>query len=239
MDLQGYIDEIKLQLTGDVLDLEIEDSTIAKILNAALREIQRYIDSTKLVTLPYKPCMDLTDCHVSSVSRVFRTEGYNVADSDIQNGPDAYADPMYMGMWQMMSGYGNTYNLNDWIHNFSAWNTSLQIRNTLSTDLAFKFDKQSNKLYINCAFDKPDKITLEYVPIFQDVSEIKSDFWIDMLTKVALAMTKIIIGRIRKKFSQSNALWTLDTDILQEGLDELNNLREQMRTSTQLTYGID
>ena len=60
-----------------------------------------------------------------------------------------------------------------------------------------------------------------------------------MLTKVALAMTKIIIGRIRKKFSQSNALWTLDTDILQEGLDELNNLREQMRTSTQLTYGID
>ena len=72
MDMQGYISEIKLKLTGGILDLELEDSVLEQIVNAAFREIQRYIDSTLLATIPYKPCIDLSECGVSSVSRVFR-----------------------------------------------------------------------------------------------------------------------------------------------------------------------
>lgn len=238
MTLQAYIDEIKLELTGGVLKLEISDDTIAKAVNAALREIQRYIDTTRIITIPYSACIDMTQYKVSSVSRVFRNRGYIIAESDI-NQADAYADPMYLGMWQMMSGYGNLYNLTDWTNNYASWNTALQIRNTLSTDLIFRFDKSTNRLYINVAFDVPEYITIEFIPEYQDVSEITSDFWIDMLLKLSIALTKVIIGRIRTKFTQSNALWSLDTNILQEGQEELNNLREQLRSSTQLTYGID
>jgi hypothetical protein len=36
------IDEIKLELTGGILDLELEDVTIEMIIRKALREIQRY-----------------------------------------------------------------------------------------------------------------------------------------------------------------------------------------------------
>ena len=61
MKLQSYIDEIKLNVTGGILDLEIEDSTIAKIVNAAMREMQRYICSTKLLTVPYAKCIDLSN----------------------------------------------------------------------------------------------------------------------------------------------------------------------------------
>lgn len=237
MQLQGYISEIKMQLTGGVLDLEISDDALAQIVNNALREVQRYIDSTKIITIPYLPCIDLTKYNVSSVSRVYRTEGYVIADSDANNA--AYTDPMYLGMWQTMSGLGSYSRISDWIYGYGAWNEAMQIRNTLSTDLNFRFDKSTNQLYINVAFDIPKNITVEYVPYYKDVSEVTSDFWVDIILRLSLALTKVAIGRIRTKFSQTNALWSLDTNILAEGQEELTNLRELMRQSTQLTYGID
>ena len=239
MEINAYVQEIKDKLTGGVLDLEISDDQIAKTVEYALREVQRYVDITKIITVPYSSCIDMSQYDkVNSVSRVFRSRGYIIADSDTKQ-TEAYVDPMYLGMWQMMSGYGNIYNLTDWAYNYGAWNSALQIRNTLSTDLIFRFDKSNNKLYINIAFDRPENITIEYVPQYQDVSQVTSDFWVDIILRMALALTKVTIGRIRKKFTQSNALWSLDTDILTEGQTELDTLREQLRTSTQLTYGID
>ena len=52
----------------------------------------------------------------------------------------------------------------------------MQIRNTASTDLAFRFDRHSNRLYININGDEPTNITIEYVPRYDDVSEIVSDY---------------------------------------------------------------
>lgn len=241
MTLQAYIDEIKLRLTGGVLNLEVSDDVIAKAINSALVEVQRYIDTTKIITIPYKACIDMSQYDdVSSVSRVYRPKGYVIADSDIQSQMDpTYVDPMYLGMWQMMSGYGNTYNINDWVYNYSAWNTALQIRNTMSTDLAFIFDKSKNNLYINVAFDVPTKITVEYIPVYHDVSEVTSDYWIDIILRLSIALIKTILGRIRTKYTQTGALWNLDTSILAEGQAELDAIREQLRASTQLTYGID
>lgn len=92
MDMQSYIDEIKLKLGGGVLDLELDDSSLQKVVNAAFREIQRYIDSTRLATLPYKPCIDLSEFPVSSISRVFRSQGFS-GDS---NGNSLMHDPVYM-----------------------------------------------------------------------------------------------------------------------------------------------
>ena len=43
MDMRAYVDEIKLSVTGGVLELEIGDETIMQIVNSALRELQRYI----------------------------------------------------------------------------------------------------------------------------------------------------------------------------------------------------
>lgn len=239
MTLEAYRDEIRLKLTGGVLDLEIDDATLDRIIASAFREIQRYIDSTVLITIPYKPCLDLTQYKVSSVSRVFRAEGYTVASSDSEN-PDQWTDPMYMAAWQMMSGSGSLYNINDWTYNYAAWNTALQNRNTLSTDLQFRFDKHTGKLYINCAFDRPSNITIEYVKQYDDVAEMKSDFWIDMLVNLSAALAKTILGRIRSRFTQSNALWTQDGErLLEEGNTELTELREKMRVASQLCYPID
>lgn len=236
MDMQGYRDEIKLRVSGGILELEITDDIIDKIVTSAFRELQRYICSTKLVTIPYQSCVDLSQYNVSSVSRIFRAKTYMGEVSNAGN----VVDPMLASQWQLLSGTGNIYNLTDYTYNYSAWNTLLQIRNTTSTDLVFRFDKDTNKLYINVGTDKPSHITVEYVPEYMDVSEITSNYWIDILMRLSVALTKVTLGRIRSRYTQSNALWTQDGEtMLQEGNDELNQLREYLQTNTQLVYPLD
>lgn len=237
MDMQAIKEEIQLELTGDVLDLELSDASLTKIINSSLREVQRYIDTIVMITIPYSKCIDLTKYNVSAVIGVRRAEGFMV---DTDTSTSATMDPMYASQWQILSGLGNVTNLNDYAYNYASWNTILQIKNTTSTDLAHYFDKMTNKLYINVASNLPEKITILYIPRINDVSEITSDFWIDVLIRMAVAQSKIAVGRIRSKFKQSNALWVLDGDtLLNEGTTELNTLRDELRGSTQLVYGID
>lgn len=239
MDRQAYKDEIIFKLTGGVLDLELDDVALDKLLDSAFREIQRYIDTTKIVTVPYQRCIDTSGSEVSAVVRVFRAESYT-GDDSLGTMGTGMVDPMYASQWQLLSGTGNLYRFSDYVYNFASWNTLLQIRNTTSTDLAFRFDRSANKLYINIASNLPSAITIEYIPRYNDVSEIVSDYWIDMIIRLAVALAKVVLGRIRTRYVQSNALWTQDGEtILEEGTNEINEIREKLLASTQLCYPID
>lgn len=243
MDRQAYIDEIKFRLTGGILDLELDDKALNQLLNSSFREVQRYIDSTKLATIPYSPCIDMNTVnngHINAVARVFRSEGYMSTTSNLESNGTRAVDPMYASQWQLLSGVSNLNNFNNYAYNYAAWNTLLQIRNTTSTDLAFRFDRSSNKLYVNLSSGVPDTITIEYVPRFDDVSEVFSDYWIDIILRMAVALGKVTLGRIRTRFTQSNALWQQDGQtMLDEGNSELNDLREKLQAATQLCYPID
>lgn len=238
MEMQRYIDNIKLELTGGVLELELTDDVLAQVINRTLQEVQRYIDSTEMITVPFASCIDLTNTKVSSVSRIFRTEGYT--GDTASGGPTTVSDPMYAQMWMAFTNGGTMYNLNDYMLNYMSYNTLLQMRNTTTTDLAFKQDNQTKKLYINRGFDRPASITIEYIPIFQSVEDVKSDYWIDIIQRMAIAQTKVILGRVRGRYKQSNALWTQDSDeMLAEGNDELKTLRELLRVNSQMIYPMD
>lgn len=237
MTLDAYREEIKLRLTGNVLELELDDATIDKVIYAAFRELQRYICSTKIVTIPFQRCIDLTKYKVSSVSRIYRSEGY-IGTNTAEDG--MVIDPMQASQWQLLSGVGNIYNFQNFAYSYMAWNTLLQLRNTMSTDLAFRYDKSSNKLYINISSGQPSRITVEFVPRYDSPEEIVSDYWIDMLIRLAVALTKVTLGRIRSRYTQSNALWSQDGDkMLEEGNSELNELRTYLQTNSQLVYPID
>ena len=242
MDKQAYIDELKFRLTGGVLETELDDSAFNKILDIGLRELQRYICTTTYITVPYSKCINFDNLNlesqksikVNSVVRVFRTLGFT---SETTTG---VTDPMYASQWQLLSGTGNLYNFQDYVYNYSSWNTLLQIRNTTSTDLSFTFDKITNNLYINTAANNPDKITIEYIPRYDSVEDIVSDYWIDVLVRLCVAQAKITVGRIRSRYTQSNALWQHDGQtILDEGKQEYQQLQEYLQNNTQLTYGID
>lgn len=230
-------DEVLLKLTGDVVSMELSDTTLTKVINSALREIQRYIDTFKMITVPYSSCIDVSEYKVSAVIGVRRAEGYMSNNSVNSN---ASMDPLYASQWMLLSGIGNIGYINDYASNLASWNSLLQIRNTMSTDLAFYFNKSENKVYINISSSQPKEVTLIYIPRIDDVSEITSDYWQDVLVRMSVAIAKVTVGRVRTKFKQSNALWTLDGDqILEEGNTELTNLRQELKDSTQLCYGVD
>ena len=231
MTLDQYISNIKLILSGDVLNLEIDDAVIGSMVEDSLRELQRYIDSTVFITVPYQECIDVTEFNISSVSRVYRTEGEINGCSET-----SLSDPMQFGIWNSTGGiYNQTL-----FSNLVAYKLTQQITTTLKTDLPFMYDKASNKLYISVSMGRPSNITIEYVPKFNSVDEIVSDFWCDILHRMALAKTKIILGRIRSRFTQSNALWVQDgAQMLSEGSTELSELRAQLQASTQLVYPVD
>lgn len=237
MQLQNYIDEIKLELTGGLLELELPDTTIAQIVNKSLREVQKYIDIPKLITVPFASCIDLTDWKYDSIVKIYRTTGYNGGPDQ---GGELINDPMYMQQWMIYSNGGSMYNLDNYLMNFLSYNTLLQMRNTVSTDLSFKEDREAKKLYINSAYDQPKFITIEYIPVYESVEEIDDNYWTDIIERLSLAQTKIILGRIRSHVKQSNALWTLDGDtLLQEGNQELTELRQSLKDNMAFYYPID
>lgn len=249
MQLSDYVDEIKLELSGGLLELEIPDSTIASLVNKAFREIQRYIDIPKLVTVPFAPCIDLgpwvddkgvehPGFRCSSIVKVYRTEGYT--GNNAANGDALPNDPMYMQQWMIYSNGGSMYNLDNYVMNFLSYNTLLQMRNTLSTDMSWKEDKQGKKLYINCAYDSPKMVTIEYIPVYERVEEVEDDYWVDQIARLSLALTKVALGRVRSYATQSNALWTLDGQtLLQEGNSELQDIRQRLVDNMNFMYPID
>lgn len=238
MTLQEFVENIKMELTGGIIELEIDDDTIGKIVKQALQEVQRYIDETKLVEVPFASCIDLTDFKHSSIIKVFRTSP--IGDLSNTNNGISSVDPMYAQVWLAYSNGGSMYNLNNYLTNYMSYNTLLQLRNTTSTDLAFKEDKHDNKLYINVSGGNPQSIAIEYVPIFEDVSEIKTDYWKDILQRLALALVKRVLGRVRTYAKQSNALYTIDGDtMLEEGNRELSELREILRNNSMLFLPVD
>lgn len=235
MKMEDYISEIRLELTGNLLELEIDDKTLEAIVNKALREMQRYISATKLITVPYYPCIDLKDTDVCSVSRVFRVEGYG----DAGYYPGTPIDPFYDQRWMAYSNGGNLLTLSNFVANYGAWNTMLQIRNTTSTDLAFREDELNRKLYINTT-SAPGWITIEYIPKFKSIEEVTSPFWEDKLVRLSVALVKQTIGKIRSRYTHSNAVWQQDGErLLDEANAELAELRAELKANNQLVYVYD
>lgn len=241
---EDYVDYIKLELTGGVIELEIEDKILGKYVDAALAEVRRYIDLSKYITVPFSRCIDLgpyTDDQGvyhqgfkhSSILNVYRSSA--ITGDTMEDPTTSQIDPMYAQQWMVFSSGGYGYNLRNYIMNYMAYNTLLQLQNTTSTDMNFIEDKRADKLYINCLTNVPKMVTIEYIPEYEDVSEINDDYWIDILKRLSLALVKVALGRIRTRFTQSNALWTQDGEtMLQEGNETLKELRETLRVNSML-----
>ena len=71
MNRQQLRDEIKFNLTGGVLECDLDDVSIDMVINTSLREIQRYIDIVKFVTVPFKRSIDVSKWKVNSIVKVY------------------------------------------------------------------------------------------------------------------------------------------------------------------------
>lgn len=237
MTVVDIIDEVKLELTGGVLELEIEDATIELVINKAMRELQRYWDESSFLTVPFESCIDLAKYQLDScaIVKVYRMTGMGEGGSNI----DITTDPLYAQQFMIFSNAGTMFNIQDYIMNYAAWTTLSQTRNTISTDMAFREDKHNHKLYIN-SMSSPKYVTIEFIPKLRSVENIQSDYWQDILVRLTTALTKVLLGRIRSRFSLSNAPWGQDGDkMLEDGNTELRELREKLAANSNLIFPTD
>lgn len=236
MELQAFKEELKFKLTGGLLDIELDDAALTQLITYSLREISRYIDETTLLTTQFCKAIDLSKYNVNTVTAIYRTDSFN----NYLDTNSGFIDPMWLQQWQFASTAGGLMQFSNFASNFTAYNTILQIRNTITTDLSFYFDKSKNMLYINTVDNTPQCITIEFIPIYTSVSQIQTEYWIDLTMRLAVAYGKIALGRIRSKYTQTNALYQLDGNILlEEGNTELNNIREHLQANEQLIYPMD
>lgn len=220
--MQSYLDELRLKLTGGVVDLEI-DKVLEKVVNSAFREIKRYINIQKVITVPYQQRIDLSKYEVATVMMVTRTNyGYSY------DTVDAFYLAMNMisndGLWDI-SGY-------------ISYQMVKQIKNTISTDMDYIWTKPY--LYLNATYPYPPQVSILYVPDFKDISEIDDDYWCDILVRLSLALAKETLGRARGKYTLNNALYTTDADqLLSEAREELTELRNHLQENSDLSLPLD
>lgn len=101
--------------------------------------------------------------------------------------------------------------------------------NLLSADMDYHWDKPNRKLYIAANPQEPSYVTISYKPEYYSCEDIREDYWETQLRKLALGMAKVIVGRIRSKYTPNNATFGLDgATLLAEGNQELQSVRQYL-----------
>lgn len=226
MEMKDYVDEILLKLGGGIVKVELEDNNLIEdIVKSGLREIQRYINVSKYATIPYAPVIDLSTHKVQTITQVLRA---NTAAANYD-----FPDAMYLSMHKYAGGVNA-------MTDYRSYLRIKQVKNTLVTDLNYRWDDFSKRLYIQASHPRPDKITIVYIPLIDSIEDLTSSYWQDILMRLSLALAKQTLGRVRGKYVLNNALYSLDADqLLAEGNEELAILRESLQANSDMVLPID
>ena len=101
------------------------------------------------------------------------------------------------------------------------------------------FWQDGDELYLDISGIGGD-VTIEYIPDYQDVSEISEPFWINFILNMTMALTKMALGRARSKYNISGLPYELDGDtLISEGQAELDAMNEQLRELNDTWYVLD
>lgn len=204
----------------------VENVDVKQAVLIAFRELKRYIRTPVEKTVPFSTRIDLQKVGINTKKVLY-----------------AFAATPRIGLTMSSIDSGNVFQVAAAVNTYSAIGQTstinidpimtemamAQVRNTLSTDFQWRHDTLNNCLYCTHRDPRPSHITVQYVPDFQDVSEIESDLWVDYLIRLSQAHLKLAIGRIRSKYTIEGSNVSLDGDqLLSEANDELAKIREEI-----------
>lgn len=227
LKIDDYVRWIRLQLGGTVLKLECDES-IPEIVEMAFNEIRNAITDIETLTLPFSTVIDLSGYNVANVHYIMRGTSNSAGLTQLQDAMYLYIN---QSNWALQSNYAER-----------VANAMLiqQNKAMLSTDLDFTFDKLNNKLYIHAQQLRPKSITIAYTREFASVEDIYEPFWQEKLRKLALALTKEVLGRIRSKYTANSSSYQLDGNtLLAEAQSELSDIRAFLDANSDVLFPID
>ena len=201
----------------------VEKQQIEQAVNIAFRELKRYIKNPTDKTVPYAPRIDLIKNGIDTVKVLYvyaARPRIGLTMSTIDSG-NVFQVAAAVNVYSQV---GNTASIN--IDPIMTEMAMAQVRNTISTDFQWKYDLDNQVVYCTHRDPRPTHVTIRYVPNYKDVSEIKSNTWIDYLIRLSEAHMKKSLGRARSKYRIEGSNVSLDGEIL---LDEANAELEQIR----------
>ena len=211
--MKKIVKYIEMQLGGTVLDLELTPENIKDIVEQAFDELVHYMTDLYTVTLPYANCIDLSKYNIDSVESVLRGQ-----DSIMTN------VPMAIPTMNLVNVTG--------IYNMEDYANAMLIKknlNTLATDMEFYWDKPNRKLYVYANPNVPTSVTINFKPEYYSVEDIREQYWETQLRKLALGMCKVVLGRIRSKYTVNSGKFQLDgPTLLSEGNTEIQEVRQYL-----------
>lgn len=225
MTMQEIVDQVSFML-GLPANENIEELQIEKAVLIAFRELKRYIKTPVDKTVPFATRIDLVANGIETVKVLRVLPAYpriGLTMSSIDSG-NVFQVAAAVNVY---SGIGNTSSIN--IEPIMTEMAMAQVRNTLSTDFQWRYDQDNQVIYCTHRDPRPTVVTIQYVPEYKDVSEIKSNTWIDYLIRMSEANMKIALGRARSKYKIEGSNVSLDGDILlQEAHTELEAIRTEL-----------
>jgi len=227
MTMAEIVDRVNFMLGLPAND-NVEELSTEKAVLIAFQELKRYIRTPVEKTVPFSTRIDLTKVgidtlNVLDVKPAYPRIGLTMSSIDSGNVFQVAASV------NVYSAIGNTSSIN--IDPIMTEMAMAQVRNTLTTDFQWDFDVDNQVVYCTHRDPRPAAVTVQYVPDYKDVSEIKSPTWINYLVRMSEANMKIALGRARSKYKIEGSNVSLDGDILlQEAHTELEAIRTELET---------
>lgn len=227
MTMSEIVQQVSFMLGLPAND-NVEQLQIEQAVLIAFRELKRYMKTPVDKTVPFQTRIDLSKVGIDTVKVLYVQAAYpkiGLTLSSIDSG-NVFQVAASVNVY---SGIGQTSSLN--IDPIMTNMAMAQVRNTLSTDFQWKHDVLNNCIYCTHKEPRPTHITIRYVPNYKDVSEIKSETWIDYLIRMSEANMKKALGRARSKYTIEGSNVSLDGDVLlQEANTELEAIRAELES---------
>ncbi len=226
MDKDSYRDYVLTRLGNPVVNVEVED-LLDDLIDAAFSEIKPYITVTKVSTINFSEKMDLSEKigePVAAVVAIYRgTRPISLTDPD---------QLLFSGIGIMKGGSQRLY------LRYGQDLLIRQIKNQFSKDLDFRYEKPY--LFAHQNPPKSNQITVEYIPDYENIEDVTDPFWINLLRRMSLGITKETLGRARGKYRLTNSPYEMDADaLLSEGREEVERIREKLEENSDLLFPVD
>jgi hypothetical protein len=225
--MNEYVSKLSFML-GFQSNKNNEQIDLSEAVNIAFTELKEYIKTPVNKTVPFATRLDLKALGINTVNVLYVQAaepriGLSLTAIDSSNVFQVAAAV------NLSSGYGQGQGLN--IDPIMSQLALQQTRNALSTDLQWSYDLPNQVVYVTHRAPIPATITIRYVPIYNDVSEIEGPTWVNYLLRLALAHAKVTLGRTRSKYIVEGSNVTLDGEqLLTEGNAELEAIRNELKS---------
>lgn len=225
MTVDEVVDQVSFMLGLPAND-NVEGLQLKRAVQIAFQELKRYMKTPVDKTVPFATRIKLSDVGIIT-KKVLYVQAAQPRIGLTMSSIDSGNVFQVAAAVNTYSAIGNTSSIN--IDPIMTEMAMAQVRNTLSTDFQWRYDSNNDVVYCTHRDPRPAQITIRYVPDYQDVSEIKSNMWINYLLRLSEANMKKALGRSRSKYTIEGSNVTLDGEaLLAEANAELEAIRAEL-----------